>query len=167
MLELVRAVRPDQCTLVPDAPDAPTSDHGWDLERDGARLRPVIADLKKLGVRVSLFMDAVDRLMALARTTGADRVELYTQPYAGAFGNPDQAPVLARYVAAAKAARSEGLGVNAGHDLNRDNLPLFLRTVPGVLEVSIGHALIADALEFGMKQTVALYLDAVSGGRAA
>ena len=162
MLELVRAVRPDQCTLVPDDPGASTSDHGWDLERDGARLQPVIAELKTLGVRVSLFMDAVDQAMAAARATGADRVELYTEPYARAFGNTEQALVLARYVAAAKAAQRAGLGVNAGHDLNRDNLPLFLRTVPGVLEVSIGHALIADALEFGMKQTVVLYLRAVS-----
>src|SRR5882672_3824079 len=164
MLELVRAVRPDQCTLVPDDPSASTSDHGWDLERDGARLQPVIAELKTLGVRVSLFMDAVDQAMAAARTTGADRVELYSEPYARAFGNTEQAPVLEQYIAAARAAQREGLGVNAGHDLNRDNLPLFLRTVPGVLEVSIGHALIADALEFGMKQTVGLYLDAVSGG---
>ena len=167
LLELVRAVRPDQCTLVPDDPDASTSDHGWDLEHDGVRLQPVIAELKALGVRVSLFMDAVDRLMVAARATGADRVELYTEPYARAFGNTEQAPVLARYVAAAKAAQREGLGVNAGHDLNRDNLPLFLSIVPRVLEVSIGHALIADALEFGMKQTVALYLAAVSGRQAA
>lgn len=167
MLELVRTVRPDQCTLVPDDADASTSDHGWDLERDGARLRPVVAELKALGVRVSLFMDAVEQAMAAARATGADRVELYTEPYARAFGNTEQAPVLARYVAVARAAQRVGLGVNAGHDLNRDNLPLFLRTVPGVLEVSIGHALISDALEFGMKQTVALYLGAVSGGRAA
>jgi len=167
MLELVRAVRPDECTLVPDDPGASTSDHGWDLERDGTRLQPVIAELKALGVRVSLFMDAVGEAMAAARTTGADRVELYTEPYARAFGHTEQAAVLARYIAAARAAQREGLGVNAGHDLNRDNLPLFLRTVPGVLEVSIGHALIADALEFGMKQTVGLYLDAVSGRRAA
>ena len=167
MLELVRAVRPDQCTLVPDDPDASTSDHGWDLEHDGTRLQPVIAELKMLGVRVSLFMDAVEHSMAAARATGADRVELYTEPYARAFGRSEQERVLARYVAAAEAAQREGLGVNAGHDLNRDNLPLFLSTVPGVLEVSIGHALIADALEFGMQQTVAHYLGAVSGGRAA
>jgi len=167
MLDLVRAIRPDQCTLVPDDPGASTSDHGWDLGRDGTRLRPVIAELKTLGVRVSLFMDSEDQAMAAARATGADRVELYTEPYARAFATADPAPVLARFVAAARAAQREGLGVNAGHDLNRDNLPLFLRTVPGVLEVSIGHALIADALEFGMKQTVALYLGAVSGGRAA
>jgi len=163
MLELVRAVKPDQCTLVPDDPDASTSDHGWDLETNSGRLRPVIAELKSLGVRVSLFMDAVDWAMADARATGADRVELYTEPYACAFGSPQQAQVLARYATAARSAQREGLGVNAGHDLNRNNLPLFLRAVPGVLEVSIGHALIADALEFGMKKTVALYLDAVSG----
>ncbi len=166
LLELVRAVRPDQCTLVPDEPDASTSDHGWDLGRDAGRLRPVIAELRTLGVRVSLFMDAEERAMAAARAVGADRVELYTEPYAHAFGKTEQAPVLARYAASAKAAQREGLGVNAGHDLNRDNLPQFLRTVPDVLEVSIGHALIADAIEFGMKQTVALYLGAVSAGRA-
>ena len=166
MLDLVRAVRPDQCTLVPDDPGASTSDHGWDLGRDGTRLQPVIAELKILGVRVSLFMDPEDQAMAAVRATGADRVELYTEPYARAFATADQARVLARFVAAAKAAQREGLGVNAGHDLNRANLPLFLRTIPGVLEVSIGHALIADALEFGMKQTVALYLGAVSAGRA-
>jgi pyridoxine 5-phosphate synthase len=167
MLDLVRAVRPDQCTLVPDDPGASTSDHGWDLGRDSTRLQPVIAELKTLGVRVSLFMDSEHQAMAAARATGADRVELYTGPYARAFATAGQAPVLARFVAAAKAAQREGLGVNAGHDLNRANLPLFLRTVPGVLEVSIGHALIADALEFGMKQTVALYLRAISGGSAA
>lgn len=167
LLDLVRAVRPDQCTLVPDDPGASTSDHGWDLGRDGTRLQPVIAELKGLGVRVSLFMDSEDQAMAAARATGADRVELYTEPYARAFATARQERVLARFVAAARAAQREGLGVNAGHDLSRDNLPLFLRTVPGVLEVSIGHALIADALEFGMKQSVALYLGAVSGGRAA
>jgi pyridoxine 5-phosphate synthase len=167
MLDLVRAVRPDQCTLVPDDPGASTSDHGWDLGRDGTRLQPVIAELKTLGVRVSLFMDPEDQAMAAARAIGADRVELYTEPYARAFATADQAPVLARFVAAARSAQREDLGVNAGHDLNRANLPLFLRTVPGILEVSIGHALIADALEFGMKQTVAMYLRAISGGGAA
>ena len=167
MLELVRAVRPDQCTLVPDDPGASTSDHGWNLRHDGTRLRPVIAELKALGVRVSLFMDADEHAMAGARATGADRVELYTEPYARAFGNSAQETVLARYVNAAKAAQRAGLGVNAGHDLNRDNLGLFLRTVPEILEVSIGHALVADALEFGMRQTVTLYLGAVSGGSAA
>ena len=164
LMEVVRSARPDQCTLVPDDAQAATSDHGWDLGRDAARLRPVVAELKTMGVRVSLFMDADEHAMAVAREIGADRVELYTEPYASAFGTADQEPVLRRYAAAASAAMRSGLGVNAGHDLNRENLPLFLRTVAGVLEVSIGHALVADALEFGMAQTVLLYLDAIRAG---
>ena len=167
LMDVVRAVPPDQCTLVPDDPGAATSDHGWDLGRDGDRLRPVIAELKAMGVRVSLFMDADENAMAAARAVGADRVELYTEPYARAFGTSWQDSALRRYHAAATAAIRNGLGVNAGHDLNRENLPLFLRGVPGVLEVSIGHALVSDALEFGMAQTVALYLDAIRSGTAA
>ena len=164
-LDLVRAVRPHQFTLVPDDPGAYTSDHGWDLARDAARLRPVIAELKELGVRVSLFMDAAAEAMDAAARLGADRVELYTEPYARAFGGPGQAVALSRYAAAAKAAAGAGLGVNAGHDLNQPNLPVFLSAVPGVLEVSIGHALIADALDDGLAQTVRNYLAAI--GRAA
>lgn len=166
VMELVRAFRPDQCTLVPDDPGAFTSDHGWDLTKDAERLQPIVAELKALGVRVSLFMDPVEAAMAPARALGADRVELYTEPYARAFGSPVQDVVLARYRAAALAARSAGLDVNAGHDLNRENLPAFLHAVPGVKEVSIGHALIADALEYGMAQTVRLYLDAIAAGVA-
>ena len=166
-MDVVRAARPDQCTLVPDDPGAATSDHGWNLQRDGDRLRPIIAELKAMGIRVSLFMDADDRAMAAAREIGADRVELYTEPYARAVGTSAQDAVLRRYTAAAGAANRSGLGVNAGHDLNRENLPLFLRSVQGVLEVSIGHALVADALEFGIAQTVKLYLEAIrSGGPA-
>jgi pyridoxine 5-phosphate synthase len=161
-LDLVRKVMPDQYTLVPDDPSAFTSDHGWDLARDGARLKLIIAELKSLGIRVSLFMDPVPDAMAAAKETGADRVELYTEPYARAFGTAQQAAVLGRYAAAAKAAQSAGLGINAGHDLNRPNLPPFLAGVPGVLEVSIGHALIADALELGLAQTVREYLAAVA-----
>jgi pyridoxine 5-phosphate synthase len=167
LLDVVRAAPPDQCTLVPDDPGAATSDHGWDLGRDRDRLRPVIAELKGMGVRVSLFMDADENAMAAAHAVGADRVELYTEPYARAFGTASQDAVLRRYHAAATAAMRSGLGVNAGHDLNRENLPLFVRRVPGVLEVSIGHALVADALEFGMAQTVRLYLDAIRAGAAA
>jgi pyridoxine 5-phosphate synthase len=167
LMDVVRAAPPDQCTLVPDDPGAATSDHGWDLGRDRDRLRPVIAELKGMGVRVSLFMDADENAMAAARAVGADRVELYTEPYARAFGTSSQDAALRRYHAAATAAIRSGLGVNAGHDLNRENLPLFLRRVPGVLEVSIGHALVADALEFGMVQTVALYLDAIRAGTSA
>jgi pyridoxine 5-phosphate synthase len=158
LMDYVRAVRPQQCTYVPDETGAFTSDHGWDLARDGARLKPMIDEAKALGVRVSLFMDPVPEAMQAARDLGADRVELYTEPYAKAFGTAERGAQLDRYRAAAEAALRAGLGVNAGHDLNRDNLAPFLSTVPGVDEVSIGHALIADALEFGLDQTVRLYL---------
>lgn len=162
VLALVREVRPQQCTLVPDAPGAFTSDHGWDLKRDGPRLAPIIAELKALGIRVSLFMDAVADAMPSAREVGADRVELYTEPYAQAFGSAEENAVLARYTATARSAQQAGLGINAGHDLNQRNLPRFLAAVPGVLEVSIGHALIADALESGLAATVRAYLAAIS-----
>jgi pyridoxine 5-phosphate synthase len=158
LMDFVRTVRPQQCTFVPDESGQSTSDHGWDLVRDGARVRPFVEEAKALGVRVSLFMDPVPEAMALAREVGADRVELYTEPYAKAFGTDAQAEELGRYRAAAQAALALGLGVNAGHDLNRDNLALFLAQVPGVQEVSIGHALTADALDFGMAKTVGLYV---------
>jgi len=163
-LDIVRRALPDQCTLVPDAPGAATSDHGWNLARDAERLRPMIAQIKALGIRVSLFMDADPLAMAMARDIGADRVELYTEPYARAFGTVGQEATLSLYRKAAEAATRSGLGINAGHDLNRNNLPLFLSSVPGVLEVSIGHALISDAIEFGMISTVALYLAAIRQG---
>ena len=167
LLEIVGAVRPHQCTLVPDDPGAYTSDHGWDVKRDHERLMPVIALLKSFGIRVSLFMDPLPAAMPAVRELGADRVELYTEPYARAFGSPDEARVAARYADAARAAQQAGLGVNAGHDLNQDNLPRFLSTVPRVLEVSIGHALIADALEAGLAQTVRRYLAAIAEGAGA
>ena len=157
LMELVRAHRPQQATLVPDSAEQATSDHGWDLVRDGERLRPLIAELQSLGIRVSLFMDADPAAMALARAVGADRVELYTEAYARAHGSAQQADELKRYAQTAKAALSQGLGVNAGHDLNRANLEDFLRAVPGVAEVSIGHAIAADALEWGMAETVRAY----------
>ena len=159
-LDLVRALRPHQFTLVPDDPAAYTSDHGWDLARDASRLRPLIAEVKALGVRVSLFMDA-DADMKAAAGVGADRVELYTEPYAQAYGTAKESQALAQYAAAARAAAQAGLGVNAGHDLNQQNLPVFLSSVRGVLEVSIGHALIADALDDGLAQTVHNYLAAI------
>ncbi len=165
LMGFVRAVRPHQATFVPDSEDQFTSDHGWDLAADGERLRPLIAECHALGVRVSLFMDPLPETMALARAIGADRVELYTEPYAAAFaaayaaahGSAGQGAELARFAAAAVAAQAHGLGVNAGHDLNQANLTDFLRAVPDVLEVSIGHALIADALEFGLPETVRAY----------
>jgi pyridoxine 5-phosphate synthase len=158
LLQFVREVRPQQCTLVPDETGAFTSDHGWDLAKDSGRLKPIVDELHALGVRVSLFMDPVPAAMALARELGADRVELYTEPYARAWGTPAEDDALRRYADAARAAQQAGLGVNAGHDLNRDNLPAFLSAVPGVLEVSIGHALISDALELGLAETVRQYV---------
>lgn len=166
LMDYVREVMPHQCTFVPDESGQFTSDHGWDLARDGDRLKPVIAEAKALGVRVSLFMDPDPAAVRAAKAVGADRVELYTEPYARAFGGPDQDAELRRYTAAAEAALAVGLGINAGHDLNRANLPPFLRAVPGVSEVSIGHAVIADALEFGLADTVRRYLAAIrSAGR--
>lgn len=157
LMTFVDAHRPDQCTFVPDSEGQFTSDHGWNLPEDLERLRPLVAQAQALGVRVSLFMDPVPEAMVHAAATGADRVELYTEAYAGAHPTPRRSEVLARYAAAAAAAQAVGLGVNAGHDLNRANLGDFLIAVPEVLEVSIGHALIADALELGLAETVRDY----------
>lgn len=157
LMDFVRVVRPQQATFVPDSEAQFTSDHGWDLPGQADRLRPLIEECHALGVRVSLFMDADADAMAAARAAGADRVELYTEPYAAAHGTSSQAEQLARFAAAAQAALAQGLQVNAGHDLNRANLGDFLRAVPGVSEVSIGHALVADALEFGLPETVRRY----------
>jgi pyridoxine 5-phosphate synthase len=158
LMDFIRQVRPQQATFVPDAQGQFTSDHGWSFPADAERLYPLIAECHALGVRVSLFMDAEPQPMREAKAVGADRVELYTEPYAAAWGTPQQAAQLARFAAAAQAALDAGLAVNAGHDLNRDNLTAFLRQVPGVQEVSIGHALIADALELGYAATVKDYL---------
>jgi pyridoxine 5-phosphate synthase len=163
LMDFVRQVRPHQVTFVPDGEGQFTSDHGWSFPQDAERLKPLIAEAKALGVRVSLFMDpspdamaAVD-VMTAVKAVGADRVELYTERYASAYGTPKQTEVLAAFKATAEAALAVGLGINAGHDLNRDNLHTFLTTVPGVQEVSIGHALIADALEIGYTETVRAY----------
>jgi pyridoxine 5-phosphate synthase len=158
LMDFVRTVRPHQCTFVPDEASQATSDHGWRFPQDAERLAPLIAEARSLGVRVSLFMDPTPEAMQAARELGADRVELYTESYARAHGKAEQASVLAAFVATAEAALREGLGINAGHDLNRDNLRDFLVAVPGVQEVSIGHALIADALELGLTETVRDYL---------
>jgi pyridoxine 5-phosphate synthase len=162
LMALVRETRPQQCTFVPDSAEQATSDHGWNLARDGHRLAPLIDEAHALGVRVSLFMDADAAVMAAARAAGADRVELYTEPYARAHGTEAQAASLSQFAAAARAALAEGLGVNAGHDLNLHNLGDFVAQVPGILEVSIGHALIADALSLGLAGAVRAYLDAIA-----
>jgi pyridoxine 5-phosphate synthase len=157
LMDFVRQVRPHQVTFVPDSEGQFTSDHGWTFPQDAERLKPLIDEAKALGARVSLFMDPIPEAMAAAKAVGADRVELYTESYASAYGTPQQAGVLAAFKATAEAALAVGLGINAGHDLNRDNLHTFLTTVPGVQEVSIGHALIADALEIGYTETVRAY----------
>ena len=167
-LDYIKQTQPDQCTLVPDDASAFTSDHGWDLTKDGDRLRPLIAELKAQGCRVSLFMDAeASRDFARAADLGADRIELYTAPYAEAFvhGGAALGLALGKYTEAARLAHAAGLGVNAGHDLSLENLGQFLNDIPNVLEVSIGHALIAEALEFGLPETVRRYL-AITSSRA-
>ena len=158
LMGFVRKYQPHQATFVPDSEGQFTSDHGWSPEHDSTKLRPLIAEAKALGVRVSLFMDAEASSMAWAKSVGADRVELYTEPYAAAWGSAQQSAQLKRFADAAQAAIDAGLQVNAGHDLNLDNLTAFIQQVPGVQEVSIGHALIADALEMGYSETVKAYL---------
>ena len=165
-MELVMAVRPTQCTRVPDSPEAFTSDHGWDLRRDGERLLPIIETLRDAGCRVSLFMDALPEEVGSSAGVGAYRIELYTEPYAAGFAAGNGERAVAPFAQAARSAAEAGLGINAGHDLNRDNLRLFLTTVPNVLEVSIGHALIADALEFGLHDTVRRYLEIIDRANA-
>ena len=160
-IALIQKIRPDQVTLVPDAPDQRTSDHGWDLIGQKSLLREVIGELKETGARVCLFMDPEPDEMARARDSGADRVELYTGPYAEAFEAGDVAPLLKRYAEAAEAADAAGLGINAGHDLSLDNLPAFRRALPMLAEVSIGHAITADALRIGFPASVEAYLRAL------
>lgn len=162
LMDLVRLIRPHQATFVPDSVAQFTSDHGWNLPADAETLRPLIDECHALGVRVSLFMDPLPEAMVHAKAVGADRVELYTEAYARSHGTPDEVATRDRYAQAAQAALAVGLGVNAGHDLNQDNLSAFLRAVPGVLEVSIGHALVADALEQGYAATIRGYLDCIT-----
>ena len=158
-MEIMPQVKPAQATLVPDSLEAVTSDHGWDLKENRDRLVPIISRLNELGIRVSLFMDPDPEAMVLAREVGADRIELYTEPYARAFEKDEKLDeVLAQYAGAARAAQDVGLGVNAGHDLNLDNLGKFCSAVPGVLEVSIGHALTTDALQMGLTNAVKEYV---------
>ncbi len=157
----IRRVRPAQCTLVPDSTEAFTSDHGWSLTPETCdKLRPLIAEMKSLGSRVSLFMDADSADLEKARELGADRIELYTEPYAAAFahGGDMLEHSLTLYAVAARRAQGVGLAINAGHDINLLNLRPLLTRIPAIAEVSIGHALIADALEFGMAETIKKYL---------
>ena len=158
LLALCRDTRPAQATLVPDGDGQLTSDHGFDFARDGERLRPLVAQLRAMGCRVSLFVDAGNRDLAQAAAIGAERIELYTGPYAEAHASGDARAALALFADAARRAQAAGLGVNAGHDLSQANLRDFLAAVPDVLEVSIGHALIGEALYEGLDATVRRYL---------
>lgn len=153
-LSLCEAERPEQVTLVPDDPTQSTSDHGWDIAANRQRLTAVIGRLHQGGMRVSLFIDPDPAAPALARAVGADRVEIYTGPYGGAVEPAEVERELQRVAAAGKAAAAEGLGLNAGHDLTRENLPALVKALPNLQEVSIGHAVIADALMFGLGETV-------------
>ena len=155
-LEVVKSARPAQCTLVPDMPGQLTSDHGWDIERHAALLRPAIAQLNDLGIRVSLFVDADYPALEWAREVGATRVELYTERFAESHGSEQGDAVFDTYLQAARRAQALGLGVNAGHDLDLHNLARFL-DIPGILEVSIGHALTVEALQFGFAETIRRY----------
>lgn len=155
---LVHEVKPAQVTLVPDDPAQLTSDHGWDLKKEAESLKPIIAAYRDAGIRVSLFMDPIPKQIVAARDCGADRVELYTEAYAAAYGSDDGGATLSAYVESAQAALDAGLGVNAGHDLNQANLDVFCREVPNVLEVSIGHALISEALVDGWETTIRNYV---------
>lgn len=159
-LALAQQARPQQCTLVPDSDRQLTSDHGFDLRRDGEALVPVIQQLKDLGCRVSLFMDPDCEQLRIAKAMGADRVELYTGPYAAACLHGDAGQIhalLAAHRTALDCATDLGLGVNAGHDLNLSNLPAYVSAMPGLLEISIGHALTVDALSMGLERTITAY----------
>ncbi len=160
-LALVEEEKPDQVTLVPDDPSQGTSDHGWDIAGHRALLTQIIARLHKGGMRVSLFIDPDPSVPALAKEVGADRVEIYTGPYGGAFTPDALKREFDRVVATGKAAEAEGLGLNAGHDLTRENLPRLVAALPNLLEVSIGHAVIADALSLGMAETVRQFRAAI------
>ncbi|MEM1354292.1 MAG: pyridoxine 5'-phosphate synthase [Planctomycetota bacterium] len=165
LMPILREVRPTQATLVPDDPGQNTSDHGWDIVKHLDTLKPIIRELQDLGCRVSLFLDPDPEMARRVADTGADRIELYTEGYAKAFiqGGDVLDQSLASFVGTAKAAAAVGLGVNAGHDLNLDNLPGLI-AVPNLLEVSIGHALVADALLMGMDRAVRAYLACCAGG---
>jgi len=156
-IKLVCDVKPAQVTLVPDPPDALTSNAGWDIQKNMDFLKSVINIFQKEGIRTSIFVETDLDNIRLAKKTGTDRIELYTEPYAAQFNNNKEASVRP-FVQAAKVALEEGLGINAGHDLNLDNLAYFVEKVPGLLEVSIGHALISDALYFGLEKTIEMYL---------
>ena len=154
---LVLAVKPAQVTLVPDALGQLTSDHGWDTISEQAYLKNVIAKFKTAGIRVSIFVDPIESMVQAAATTGTDRIELYTEMYAKQFATGNKEAAIAPYITAAALANQLGMGINAGHDLDRFNLPYLIQQIPSIDEVSIGHALISDALYLGLENTIQLY----------
>ena len=156
LIALVQETQPDQCTLVPDADNQLTSDHGFDLTQQAKKLAPIIEQIKAMSVRVSLFMDPDLQQIKLASEVGADRIELYTGPYAAAWGSNQLETLFQQHLEAANLATSLGMGVNAGHDLNLDNLAKFA-TIPDLLEVSIGHAFTVDSIEMGMVSALKAY----------
>lgn len=160
-LELVLKSKPNQCTLVPDKPGQLTSDHGFDLHHDGELLIPILKRLRDAGIRSSIFLDPVVSQVQLAKVVGADRIELYTESYAKNFATPRQDEILQQYIDAGNTAKEIGIGLNAGHDLNLQNLDLFLKSVPHVLEVSIGHAAVCEAWELSFPEVVRQYLEIV------
>lgn len=154
---LVLANKPAQVTLVPDALNQLTSDHGWDTIKEQAYLKEIITTFKKAGIRVSIFVDPIEAMVEAAATTGTDRIELYTESYAKQFEEGKKEIAIHPYIKAATLAKELGLGINAGHDLDRHNLPYLVQQIPFIDEVSIGHALISDALYFGLENTIQLY----------
>ncbi len=156
-MEIIQTIRPAQATLVPDPPDVITSNAGWDTIKNQKLLQDIIGQIQSWGVRTSLFVEPDERMVEAAKACGTDRIELYTEAYAREF-HSDRDGAIAPYIRAAKQAELSGLGVNAGHDLDLDNLQFFKQSIPNLLEVSIGHALISDALYFGLENTIGLYL---------
>lgn len=163
LLALAEELAVTQFTLVPVSPGEITSDHGWDLPRQHGVVAPIVERLKRRGIRTAIFVDPDAEAMAAAAATGVDRVELYTEPYASSWGTPRLRDELARVKAAARAAAAAGMGVNAGHDLDLRNMPLLARELPELVEVSIGHALIADALYLGLAEAVRRYVRTCRG----
>jgi len=161
-VELVLANKPHQVTLVPDTLGQLTSDHGWDTITEQTYLKEIIGVFKKAGIRVSIFVDPTEKMIEAAATTGTDRIELYTEMYAKKFAAGNKENAIEPYISAAALAKNLGLGINAGHDLDRYNLPYLIQSIPSIDEVSIGHALVSDALYVGLENTIQLYKRALS-----
>jgi len=157
LIDLVKEIKPTQVTLVPDPPDVLTSNAGWDTLKNKSLIQDVIAEFKEAGIRTSIFVDTIEKNIINAVDTGTDRIELYTEPYAENYFN-DKEKAIAPFVNAGRIANELNLGINAGHDLNLDNLEFFVKNISGLLEVSIGHALISDALYYGLHNTIQMYL---------